>query len=75
MLRLEFPNESHKEKWEEMIAEWGKCESIPTSPTALFRGESYEKFLENVNADLYFPIQGRVPATLFFIFENERLLG
>ena len=46
MLRLEFPNESHKVMWEEVIAEWEKYESIPTSPWLLFKGEYFEKFFK-----------------------------
>lgn len=32
MLQLEFPNRSHKMRYEKMIQEWSILETIPTSP-------------------------------------------
>jgi hypothetical protein len=36
MLRLEFPNTSHEESYLEMLTEWKKFETTPTSPLRLF---------------------------------------
>jgi hypothetical protein len=36
-LKLEFPNITHKEKYEKLLKEWSKYEKLTTSPTRLFR--------------------------------------
>lgn len=72
MLHLEFPNISHEKSYLEMIEEW-KNHETPTSPWALFRGDTFESFLETVTQDRtsnYF----WVPATLFFFMEDNALL-
>lgn len=74
MLKLQFPNISHKAEYLSMIAEWKNLEIIPTSPWALFDGSSYEDFLENRNQDLIWNYYW-VPATLFFFMENKSILG
>lgn len=74
MLTLQFPNISHKEEYIKMIEEWWSQESIPTSPRALFRGENFEEFLEIAGNDLIGNRLG-VPATLFFLMDNSRILG
>ena len=67
-MKLEFPNESHKENYENMIASWWKIENLSEiSPWALFLWKNFEEFLEItnehkinskswVNSDLYFLI-------------------
>lgn len=35
-----------------MIEEWKLFEEIPTSPSALFRGENFEEFLQIAESDL-----------------------
>ena len=74
MIHLEFPDISHKEEYLKMIEEWALYEPIPTSPRALFRGENFEEFLKFAENDL---IENRlgVPATLFFLMDNSRILG
>ncbi|GAB0175049.1 MAG: GNAT family N-acetyltransferase [Candidatus Altimarinota bacterium] len=57
-----------------MIEEWRNFESIPTSPRALFRGETYEEFLEIIENNRTSNQLG-VPATLFFFMEDDMLLG
>ena len=51
MLRLEFLNTSHKEEYLAMIEEW-KNHEAPTSPGALFRGETFEEFLQIAQEDM-----------------------
>lgn len=75
MLKLEFPNISHKTEFLSMIEEWRAFEAIPTSPDTIFYGNTYEEFLERVNSELHNPPQGYVPASLFFIMDWERILG
>lgn len=75
MLTLEFPNISHKERYQDMIAEWGNVEKIPTDPDCLFSGNSYEEFLQITRDNQNNPPEGRVPATLFFIMDDEKLIG
>lgn len=73
-LRLELPNISHKVAYLDMIEEWKNFETIPTSPRALFRGDTFEEFLRIAEADLT-ENHRWVPATLFFLMEWERILG
>ena len=77
MLRLEFPNESHKDQYLEMIEEWGQHETIPTDPDNLFVGTTYEEFLQITKDARDNPPEGRVPASLFFLVDSiaSRILG
>ncbi len=72
MLHLEFPNISHEKAYLEMIEEW-KNHETPTSPWALFRGDTFESFLEKVTQDRM-SNHFWVPATLFFFMEHETFL-
>lgn len=71
MLKLIFPNLSHKESYLDMLEEWKNTEEFKighVSPGALFRGENFEEFLQIAIED----IEGNrfgVPATLFFLVE------
>lgn len=65
-MHLEFPNISHKQSYLDMIQEWGSFETIPTDPTKLFAGNSFEEFLDLVERDIG-GIEGKVPAHLFFL--------
>ncbi len=51
MLRLEFPDTSHKTEYLSMIEDWISHE-VPSSPGALFRGETFEEFLQLTKDDL-----------------------
>jgi len=70
MLRLVFPNTSHKEEYLSMIEEW-KSHELPSSPGALFQWQTFEEFLQLIiNA----PKKGNrlwVPASLFFLINQE----
>jgi hypothetical protein len=52
MYSLVFPDASHKDRYLAMIDEWGNFEHIPTSPSRLFSGDTYEEFLEIVKKDI-----------------------
>lgn len=51
MLTLVFPHISHKSAYLDMISEWKSIEP-QSSPSALFRGESFEEFLSIAKQDL-----------------------
>lgn len=51
MPSLAFPNISHKPEYLSMIAEW-KSHEILSSPGSLFRGESFEDFLQLAQEDM-----------------------
>ena len=71
MLRLEFPNTSHKSEYLSIMEEWA-----PSSPWALFRWESFEEFLQLAKDDIEKGNRHGVPATLFFLVNDEnRILG
>lgn len=52
MLKLEFPNESHREMYEDMMNEWRSAENTPTSPGRLFVGGNYSEFLDEIQNDV-----------------------
>ena len=55
MLKLIFPNLSHKESYLDMLEELKNTEEFKighVSPGALFRGENFEEFLSLAEADL-----------------------
>jgi predicted acetyltransferase len=77
MLRLDFPNISHKIAYLDILTEWkqsGEFEAWHVSPGALFRGESFEEFLESAVRDLTAK-EPKVPATLYFLMDGERIFG
>lgn len=74
MLSLEFPNISHKDAFLDMLQEWDGTDENSTVPHMLFGHVSYEDFLQAVEADVL-GVPGKVPAHLFFLVENDRILG
>ena len=75
MLRLEFPNESHKAMWEEMILTWKQGNyKVSKQSLWLFEFESYEAFLEDVMLSLVWK-PGLVPASCFFSIVENRIVG
>ena len=72
MLKLEFPNESHKDQYLEMIEEWKNYEK-PTSPGKLFVWTTFEEFLVIINKDLTDNEYG-VNSTLFFLITWDTIL-
>ncbi|MDD3646845.1 MAG: GNAT family N-acetyltransferase [Candidatus Gracilibacteria bacterium] len=75
-LKLEFPNEKHKEKYEKLIKEWGKIENLDNiSPGALFYGSNFEEFLKEVNTVKNNPPKGFTYSSLFLLTDNNEILG
>ena len=76
MLVLEFPDVSHKARYEEMVAEW-KAHEVPESPATLFLGNDYSEFLQLITNKQTTPPEGKVPASLFFLVDtvSSRVLG
>lgn len=77
MLRLQFPNISHKNAYQELMQEWKQSDEFKNghvSPWALFRGESFEEFLQITEDDLTENHRG-VPATLLFLMKWNKILG
>ena len=73
MLHLTFPNISHKDKYLTMIEEW-KHHEIPTSPWALFHGDTFEEFLDIAKTYVTANPNG-INSTLFFVILDEEILG
>ncbi|MDD5770120.1 MAG: GNAT family N-acetyltransferase [Candidatus Gracilibacteria bacterium] len=67
MLKLEFPNKSHKQAYEKLIKEWGNGYKAPQT---LFYGKTFEEFLGNVIKEID-GLEGFVPAHLFFLIDDE----
>ncbi len=74
MLRLEFPNKSHKDSYERLIKEWSSLEKVPTNPTRLFVWNTFEEFLEKVMTDITHNESG-VNSHLFFLIDDNEILG
>ncbi len=71
-MKLEFPNEFHKENYEIMIDNWWKVEDLSEmSPWALFLWKNYEEFLEITNE---YKTNGRswVNSDLYFIIDDKK---
>lgn len=75
MIRLEIPNTSHQEAYDAMIALWRSHESIPTSPSTLFAGDSYSDFLRIRESYQTNPPPGKVRASLFFVMRDKAIIG
>ena len=78
MLHLAFPNISHQSAYLDMLTEWRATEEFQqwhVSPGALFRGNTYEEFLQIAEGDLTDERNRWVPATLLFLMDGERILG
>ena len=69
-MKLEFPNETHKDRYEKLIKIWWELENLDDmSPWALFHGDNFEEFLEITNE---YKINGRswVNSDLYFIIDD-----
>jgi predicted acetyltransferase len=76
MVRLEFPNSSHKSGYIDLLSRWktsGELDTWHVSPGALFRGENFEEFLQLAQNDLT-ENHRWVLATLFFLMDKDRIL-
>lgn len=72
MFHLTFPNISHRSRYLDMIEEW-KSHEIPTSPSALFRGETFDEFLD-ITTTYVTASPNHVNSTLFFFMNDEEIL-
>lgn len=76
MLELQFPNETHKEMYEEL------CEEIETYPDEFihpdniyaFRWERYIQLLNSVRWDRDWTRENRVPSTALFWVNNWKII-
>ncbi|PID83709.1 GNAT family N-acetyltransferase [Candidatus Gracilibacteria bacterium] len=75
MIHLVIPNTSHKSDYLDCIKKWAEAEKTPISPNNFFYGNSYEEFLEYTEKSRMYPEEGRVPATLFFAYDDDVLVG
>ena len=81
MLHLEFPNESHRSGYDDMMQEWRSMEKTPTSPGTLFVEGGFDEFLSNIQSHASqkesISPQGYAPAHFFFLVEDttRRVLG
>jgi len=75
MLRLEFPDESHREMYKDMIQEWKSMEETPTSPSLLFRWDNYDDFLQIIQRAQKGEIKNNTPSSLFFLLDENNILG
>lgn len=74
MLRLEIPNTSHEEEYNEMTKEWENFEGRSTSPARLFAWEDFQEFLTEIKKDVTNNYRW-VNSTLFFLMEDDKILG
>jgi predicted acetyltransferase len=74
MLRLEFPNESHREMYENLIQELQKLWIELSHPDNIFafKGQDYDTLLKNLRADKIGTREERVPSTAFFLIDTNR---
>jgi hypothetical protein len=73
MFHLSFPNISHKSEYLAMIEEWKSFETTLTSPSILFRWETFEEFLSIVERNRVANTLW-VPATCYFFMDDDGIL-
>ena len=75
MLQLVIPNYSHKDQWEELIAEWSIMEDINNVlPRAIFADEDFDSFFNITETNRMIVSKWTPPSTLFFIMQDDRIL-
>lgn len=74
MLKLEFPNETHKEMWEELINNLRERKETLAHPEGLFDYEktNFEWVLQKIFDDENGIVPHRVPATTLFLIDSQR---
>lgn len=71
-LILEFPEEKHKNMYEELIRDWGKLEDTDkVSPRALFYWNNFNEFLKDIEKVKNNPPKWYTNSSLFFLIENN----
>lgn len=73
-MKLEFPHETHREMYEDMLQEWKSYEETPTSPSVLFKGENYEEFLDYVRKLKKGEIEDRTASSLYFWIDEWEIV-
>ncbi len=66
MIKLVFPNKSHKIMWENILKNWKWLKA----PSSFFYYEKFEDFLEWINKDLVW-VDWKVPAHIFFMIDSK----
>lgn len=66
MLKLEFPNNSHKDAYEDMVKTW----EWQKAPEILFTVKDFEEFLLVANNDISW-VEWKVPAHIFFLVDDD----
>lgn len=66
MLKLEFPNKSHKLMWEKLIREWWE----KSAPEDLFCSDTFEGFLELIKQDIVWR-ENRIKSHFYFLFDDN----
>lgn len=76
MLQLEFPNQSHKEMYNELCDEIKKYTEEFVHPDNIyaFRWEKYSILLKNVRWDKNGTREWRVPSTAFFWVDDTKII-
>ncbi len=72
MLKLEFPNETHREMYEEMQSQWRKHEVSRVS-TKMLKYDNILDFIEYVTLDKKWR-PWLVPASFFFLIDNKKII-
>lgn len=66
MLKLEFPNESHRVAYEKLIKDWDWMRA----PSSFFETEKFDEFIEIANKDIIW-VPWKVPAHFFLLINDE----
>ena len=76
MLKLEIPNESHREMYENLCDEIANKAEEFVHPDNIyaFRWEKYSELLQNIQWDLYGTREWRVPSTAFFAMSEDIII-
>lgn len=76
MLRLTFPNISHKSAYIDFMDDWKKLDPSNDVPPVLFHRNNYEEFLEVIwEEDSENPWEWKVRATFYFLMDGFRIIG
>jgi predicted acetyltransferase len=67
MLKLIFPNKSHKDKWEKLKTEWTVWLKMPSS---FFKYDTFESFIDGINKDIVW-VEWKVPSHMYFMIDDE----
>ncbi len=75
-LTLVFPAIEHKDAALAYRQEhFDNGEMLINGDAGLDRAESYEQWIEDITANLYQEVNGFVPATMYFAFDGDKLVG